>query len=189
MFIKKKIAFSDKKVFGYDFKTNIESCFCKTSKMLFSGKINHDGTIDEMRSDSFSKTELWSYIYYLYYYNNSDIEEFIAMKTKEKADAVKFYNVVASVSNGQTIDININFIGPLTSKMLITFINRIITNYPNDELVNPMFDYLKILSQKHILTKLSGIKLITGKDKGEFEIVEGDAVNNANIKISLNKTI
>ena len=189
MFIKKKISFSNKNIFGYNFKTNIEYCFCKTSKMLFSGKINHDGTIDEMRSDAFTKTELWSYIYYLYYYNNSDIDEFIAMKTENKADAMKFYNVVATVSTGNTVDINKNTIGILTPKLLITFINRIIVNYPDDDIVNPIFDYLKILSKKQILTKLSGIKLMTGKTQGEFEVVQGNAVNNANIKISLNKTI
>lgn len=191
MFVKKKIAFSDKKIFGYNFKSNIDYCFCKTSKMLFAGKINYDGTIDETKADTFSKSELWSYIYYLYYYNNSDIDEFIAMKSKDtnKADAINFYNVIASVSSGQSVDISINPIGLLTTKSLITFINRILTNYEDDEIVNPMFDYLKILSQKHILTKLSGIKLVTGKESGEFEIVQGNAINNANIKISLNKTI
>jgi len=189
MFVKKKIAFADKKIFGYNFKPNIDYCFCKTSKMLFAGKVNYDGTIDETKSDTFSKSELWSYIYYLYYYNNSDVDEFIAMKSNNKADAIKFYNIIASVSTGQTVDISINPIGILTTKLLITFINRILTNYSDDEIVNPMFDYLKILSQKHILTKLSGIKLVTGKESGEFEVVQGNAINNANIKISLNKTI
>jgi hypothetical protein len=188
MFIKKKLAFSDKKVFGYNFRTSIEYCFTKTAKMLFAGKVNYDGTIDETKSDTFTLTELWAYIYYLYYYNNSDLDEFKAMKSKDtgKADAINFYNVVASVSTGQPVDIRLGSHLTLNSKLLISFINKIILTY-NDDLVNPMFDYLKVLSQKHIITKLSGIKLVTGQTNGEFEVVQN--TKNANIKIELRKTI
>jgi hypothetical protein len=176
MFEKQKLQFSNKSVFGYAFKNNIDDCFCKTSKMLFAGKINPDGTVDESRADTFKKSELWSYIYYMYYYNNSDLDEFKAMRTKKtgQANAILFYDVVKTVVDRRTVDINSaheQSVKPLNTLYLIKFINNIIAD-SGDELVNPVIDYLKMLLSKKALLNLKGIKLVTGSQSGKFEIVD-----------------
>lgn len=188
MFDKKLISFSTKSIFGYTFKNSIDECFCKTSKMLFAGKINPDGTIDPAQSDAFKKSELWSYIYYIYYYNNNDIDEFKAMKSKKdgKADAVAFYNVVATIGKHALTSISSKSPETLDTKTLIAFINAVIVNNEED-LVNPIFDYLKVITEKKVLMNLEGIKLVTGKNASTFEIVHGQAAKNANIKVSLYK--
>ena len=190
MFEKKKLSFANKKIFGYSFKNTLDNCFFRVSKMLFSGKIEPNGMIDKSQADAFKLSELWSYIYYLYYYNNSDIEEFKLMKTAKTglADAVMFYNVVKTVVNREYYDLissndELHIFNPLS---LIKFINYIIVAH-KDELVNPVFDYLQILINDKILTNMNGIKLVTGKNSSSiFDIVNSKntkAHNAANIKI------
>lgn len=188
MFEKKKTAFSDKTVFGYNFKATIDECFCKVSKMLFMNKINTDGTIDESKADICKKSELWSYIYYLYHYNSSDIDEFKAMKVKDKANAVAFYNMVRSIIDQHEFDLvtSINK-KPITVLNLIKFINYVIVNYSelekDKDLVNPIIDYLKVMMTKqHIPPHMPSIKFVTGDKNSKF--VVGDE---ANIKIKLYK--
>lgn len=188
MFEKQKLQFSNKSVFGYAFKNNIDDCFCKTSKMLFAGKINPDGTIDESRADTFKKSELWSYIYYMYYYNSDDVDEFKAMRKKRtgQANAVLFYDVVKTVVDRQTVDINSaagDLVKPLNTMYLIKFINNVIADN-DDKMLNPVIDYLKMLLSKKALLNLKGIKLVTGNQSGKFQIVDE---KNANIKVGIQK--
>jgi hypothetical protein len=180
MFEKKEINFGSKKYFG-NFKNNLDTCFCKTSKMLFSGKLNMDGTIDEDKVDTFTRADLWSYIYYIYYYNNSDVQEFKLMKTKKTglANATFFYTIVTSVVH-RTSEPKLE---ALKSQDLIKFINYII-EYNQDQLVNPIFDYLKVLQDKRMIRNLEGFKLITGNSSGEIKVVNANSPN-ANIKIGL----
>lgn len=188
MFDKKKISFKTKTVFGYNFKNSIDQCFCVTSKMLFSGKINYDGTIDPSQADAFKKSELWSYIYYMYYYNNVDIEEFIAMKREDKADAVSFYNVVTAVAKTYTANISESALPapPIDALSLINFINKIIV-VNGDDLVNPIFDYLKVITERKVMDNFKGIKLITGDKVQDIQVMRGPQAKNANIKIGIHK--
>ena len=192
MYEKSKLSFKNKAIFGYNFKNSIDECFCRVSKMLFSGKINPDGMISEERSDAFRKSELWSYIYYIYHYNNSDVDEFKAMKTKKTglASAIMFYNVVNTVSERESYDLSSSFdeAKPFSTLTLIKFLNYIIIDNEN-ELVNPIFDYLKVMMDKKILTNMEGIKLVTNKNgqNGKFDILMGNAVKNANVKIGLQR--
>jgi hypothetical protein len=180
MFVKQKLSFKNKSIFGLTFKNTIDDCFFKVAKMLFSGKINIDGTISIERVDSFGKSELWAYIYYLYYYNNSDVDMFISMKDdKNKASAILFYNVIknANVQSENTPTI--------TSLLLIQFINYVLETDKSD-IVNPIFDYLRVLLDRKITTNMKGFELITGTgaNSNKFEIVHGNAVKDANIKVS-----
>lgn len=192
MFDKKKISFKTKTVFGYNFKNSIDQCFCATSKMLFSGKINHDGTIDPSQADAFKKSELWSYIYYLYYYNNADIEEFSAMKSKEedKADAVAFYNVVHTVAKSFTSNISKSALpaSPIDSLSLINFINKVVV-VNGENLVNPIFDYLKVITERKVLDNFKGVKFIMGDKVQNAQVLRGQAAKNADIKVGIHKTI
>lgn len=189
MFKKHKVAFTNKTIFGHMFKNNIEDCFCKLSKMLFSGKIESDGTIDPSKSDAFSASELWSYVYYLYYYNKSDIDEFAAMKSKKtgRASAAQFYELVKSVTDGAAYSLASSpSPQPINKAGLISFLNSMIRQYGED-LVNPVFDYLRVLIEKPHLMNLKGIKLVTGKS-GEANVqfvTDPKQVEKANIKVSL----
>jgi hypothetical protein len=165
--------------------------------MLFNNKINADGTIEINQVVNFNKAELWAYIYYLFYYNNNNLDEFINMKFKEKASAELFYNVIKSISQENIYDIRNNStairgeILSINMEVLIYFINFIIHKY-NDDLINPVFDYLNVLIKKDVSSKLKGIKLITGLDEpGSLKILVDDGtldksqINNSNIKISI----
>lgn len=189
-FQKKKISFQSKTVFGYNFKNSIDQCFCVTSKMLFSGKINHDGTIDPAQADAYKKSELWSYIYYLYYYNNVDVQEFAAMKYEDKADAVAFYNVVMAVAKSYASNISTSALpaSPIDSLTLIHFINNIIV-VNGEDLVNPIFDYLKVITEKKVLDNFKGVKFVMGDKIQNAQVLRGQAAKNADIKVGIHKTI
>jgi hypothetical protein len=194
MFEKKRIAFSIKRIFGSKFKPSIDICFCTVSKMLFNGKINTDGTIDITQLANLKIDELWSYIYYLYFYNHTNVTVFKSMKneTNGKASAEQFYGTVISMAEVEVETLNINSqpakaFDPTT---LIIFINEVIEEF-GKELINPVFDYLGILLKKNILTRLSGITIKTNEtsnsvDNNKIKIVTDNAgIKNANVKFSL----
>lgn len=190
---KKRIAFSRKEIFGIKFKPNIDYCFCTLSKMLFAGKINNDGTIDINQVINFKKEELWSYIYYLYFYNHIDIIVFKSMINSKtgKASAAQFYSTVNIDTKSEDIDINIQA-KPFEITTLIIFINNVIEEF-SKELINPIFDYLGILLKKNILTRIAGITIKTNNNPlsntntgNRIKIVTDNAsIENANVKIKL----
>jgi len=174
-FVKQKLAFNNKTIFGLNFKNSIEDSFCKTSKMFFTGKINLDGRIYEQQPDAFKKSELWAYIYYLYYYNNSDVDIFRRMKSQNnQANAILFYNTVKNTN------IEEETVPQITTLQLIQFINMVLDQ---EDIINPMFDYLHVLLDRKVIPNLSGFELKTGKNSNNFEIVPVNS-KNANIKVS-----
>jgi hypothetical protein len=178
MFQKRKVAFKNQDIFGANFQPAVDPCFCMVSKMLFHGKIEIDGTLDISKEVMFSKKELWSYIYYLYYHNHTNMEIFQKMKDRKsgKASAEKFYETIyGDATIIQSVDVT----------SLVLFINNLIRS--NEELVNPVIDYLKVIIQKNIMSRISGVSVITGKDgKSGFEIVTNPKeAEQANVKISL----
>lgn len=196
MFEKQRIAFSRKEIFGLKFKPTIDICFCTVSKMLFNGKINTDGTIDINQAVNLKKDELWSYIYYLYFYNHTNVTVFESMKNKEngKASAEQFYAAVVSMAEDELETSNTNAntqpAKPFDPTTLIIFINEVIEEF-GKELINPIFDYLGILLKKNVLTRLSGITIKTNEnsntiDNNKIRIVTDNAgIKNANVKFSL----
>jgi len=161
---KKAVSFTTQEVFDLGFKPDIESCFCIVSKLLFRNVINADGSIDMEQLVNVRKRELWSYIYYLYQYNNGTLPEFMAMKNKStgKADGLLFYQVV--YNDGANVNANTNAKVGTPKKLgndigrLVYFINTVVhTN--KDDLINPVIDYLKQLMKKELYTKLSEIKI------------------------------
>lgn len=198
MFEKKRIAFSRKEIFGTKFKSSIDDCFCVVSKMLFNDKINLDGTIDITQAANLKKEELWSYIYYLYFYNHTNVTIFTSMTNPDngKASAEKFYSAVISLTEdeNETTDTNSNTNSkPVKSfdvTTLIIFVNEVIEEF-GKELVNPIFDYLSVLMKKNVLTRLSGITIKTGdnastQSENKIKIVTDNAdIANANVKFRL----
>jgi hypothetical protein len=177
MYTKQRIAFSKKELFGNHFKPGMDSCFCRVSRLVFEGKINPDGTIDINKSGQFTKDDLWSYIYYLFFYNNTNIPVFTSMVNQNngKASAPLFYQ---AVFNSESTPLNADI------PTLILFINETLNKY-GDELVNPIFDYLKVIMQKNIINKISGISVFANNSKTGFEIVtNAEKIKNANVKIN-----
>jgi hypothetical protein len=176
MYTKQRIAFSKKELFGNHFKPGMDACFCRVSRLVFEGKIMPDGMIDAANIRGLGKDDLWSYIYYLFFYNNTNIPVFTSMVNQDngKASAPLFYQAVFQTENT-----------PLNADVptLIIFINSTIEKY-GAELVNPIFDYLKvILNTKNIASKISGISVIA-RNSG-FEIVtDPQKIQNANVKIT-----
>lgn len=171
--LKKKVAFSNQAVFDVGFKTDLESCFCTVSKMLFKNIINIDGSIDMEQLVNTRKKELWAYIYYLYQYNNATIKEFNDMKhpSSGKADGQLFHNVVYSDDDTNSAPQRIG----TDIVRLVYFINKTIHTYKQD-LVNPVIDYLNQLMKKEMFTKLSEIKV---------QMVPKDNSRKNNVRIGL----
>lgn len=189
MYEKSRVAFSRKEIFGNKFKPNINACFCTVSKMLFGDMINTDGTIDIDKSVNLSKEELWSYIYYLYFYNNTNVKVFKSMKNEDngKASAAHFYDTVISMV-ADAEDDETKPAKPFDTTTLIIFINNVLEEF-GKELINPIFDYLGIILKKNIISRISGISIKTGNESsnsGKIKIVTDEKdVANANVKFSL----
>ena len=182
MYTKQRIAFSKKELFGNHFKPGIDACFCRVSRLVFENKINSNGTIDINKAGQLTRDDLWSYVYYLYFYNNTNIPTFTTMVNQNngKASAPLFYQAIfGSESTPLNVDV----------PTLILFINESLEKY-GDELVNPIFDYLKVITQKNIMSKISGISVFANNNgsKTGFEIVtNAEKIKNANVKINVVK--
>ncbi len=169
LFKKKAVSFSTQEVFDLGFKPDVETCFCAVSKLLFRNVINVDGSIDMEQLVNVKKRELWSYIYYLYQYNNATIPEFIAMKNPStgRADGMLFYQAVyvdANANANPNSNTNASNNSKVAKKLgtdivrIVYFINTMVHTY-KDDLVNPVIDYLKQLMKKEMFTKLSEVKV------------------------------
>jgi hypothetical protein len=161
LFKKKAVAFSTQEVFDVGFKPDVEACFCTVSKLMFRNVINIDGSIDMQQMVNVKKRELWSYIYYLYQYNNGNLPEFVAMKNPStgRADGMLFYQVVyGDDSNGASANSKTPRKLGTDIARLVYFINKLVHTY-KDDMINPVIDYLKQLMKKEVFTKLSEIKV------------------------------
>lgn len=196
MFEKARVAFTKKEVFGTKFTPAIDTCFCTVSKMVYNDKINPDGTIDINKNGSLSLKELWSYVYYLHFYNHTNVPVFKSMTNQKngKANAVLFYTAVTAFVENVDEDTEEKPAKPFDNTTLIIFINNVIEEF-GKQLVNPIFDYLQVLLKKNVLTRISGITLVTGKDDvgnnatssaNKIRIVtDPNSVANANVKVKL----
>lgn len=186
LFKKKAVSFSTQEVFDVSFKPDMEACFCMVSKLLFRNVINVDGSIDMEQMVNVKKRELWSYIYYLYQYNNGTLPEFIAMKNPStgKADGMLFYQVVyiddgnVKASNGNSNANEPKKLGTDIAR-LVYFINKVVHTY-KDDMINPVIDYLKQLMKKEVLAKLSEVKI-------EMAQLPGNSKKNVRVGFELTK--
>lgn len=197
MYEKQKVAFTNKEIFGTKFSSNIDTSFCTVSKMLFANIINIDGSIDMSKVSSLKKEQLWSYIYYMFYFNNKNEKtpEFVSMKTEKnnKANAVKFYEVVlATVQKDYPAkNIGVGKPYPFDENTLVYFINIIVHKY-NNSLVNPVIDYLNQILSKEIIPTLGSLSIKTGNNSGTGNnvtiITDPAKMSNANVKVNFKVT-
>lgn len=154
--------------------------------MLFENHINIDGTINVDTASLLRKYEIWSYIYYLYYYNHSVIQEFADMKNAKtgKASAMQFYDVVRRVVQNPLIPETSDNVVPFDVNTLIFFVNKMINTYGNN-MMNPVVVYLqKLLENKCAARKLQGLTLVTGRPPNEVEVLhDHEQISNANVSI------
>ncbi len=176
--------FKNMGVFDKKFKNDIESCTCLVSKMLFAKKINVDGSIDVDNMNTLRKHELWSYIYYLYYFNNTSIDEFASMKgNRGVASAENFYKTVKAYVDNKYVFNKSPQEKSVTSfdvQTLAYFINSIVHQYGND-LANPIINYVKdLLKTRSPIFNSFAVKT---NSNSKIEILQGNAAKNANVKI------
>lgn len=171
MFKKAKLSFKSIGVFDKEFKPNIDNVYCVIARMVFEGHINPDGSINDNRASYLRKYQLWSYIYYLYYYNSSTVDIFAEMKdSKGKASAVEFYDAVARVvQNPFSSDYT-----PFDVNTLIYFINKITHEY-GDLVRNPVVDFISSLQSKQV--------------QSEFKKLTVTGIPQSNIKMNVRRTI
>jgi len=195
------VSFSNAALFDKKFKSDIETCSCTVGKMFFSKKINIDGSIDVDNMVNLRKFELWSYIYYLYYFNNTSIQEFSSMKNPRdgKASAENFYRTVRDVVDNQFVE-KINkesekneVVVPLDPRTLSYFINLIIHRY-EDDLTNPIINYVQELVERvkgAPGAKFNSLVIKTGENKdikispGFGKNANANAAKNANVKVNV----
>lgn len=186
MYQKSKLSFKNQTIFEKAFRPNIDKAFCVVSKMMFFNTINVDGSINPEKESQLHKYELWSYIYYLYYYNNTSVEEFARMKNPDngKANAVRFYRSVQEVVQNSFVPDD--KILPFDVRTLSFFINTLIHKYGND-LRNPVVDYLQqLLNNKEAMAQLKKFTLVTGQPPGNVSIVtDPQNVRRSNIRVTL----
>lgn len=186
---KSRLTFGTQAVFER-FTPAVDAAFCVVSRMMFFDKIEVDGTIREADLSRLRVGELWSYIYYLYYYNSSSVEEFVRMKeggeglNKGKASALLFYrSVQKEVSNQFVGDEDIV---PFDVNTLAYFINKVILRY-GVNLRNPIVDYLKrIMDSKEAMERIRRFTLVTGRQPGNVVVVtDPKEVAEADIRVEV----
>lgn len=174
MFKRAKLSFGNQAVFEKDFKPAIDNAFCVVSKMMWFNRINIDGSINMEQSAFLKKHELWSYIYYLYYYNHSSLDVFSKMKNQDngKASAYLFWSVVADVVQNQFALENKEKTVPFDANTLIYFVNLMVQKYGED-LTNPVVQYLRqLVNNPQALAQLQKFTVVTGRPPGSFEMTK-----------------
>jgi hypothetical protein len=176
MFKKAKLSFKSAGVFDKEFKPNIDNVYCVIARLVFEGHINPDGSINDDQAGYLKKYQLWSYIYYLYYYNSSTVDIFSEMKdSKGKASAVEFYDAVARVvENPFSSDYT-----PFDVNTLIYFINKVTHEYEN-RMRNPVIDFIERLQGQRVQNGLKKLTLITGVQGIEPDNIKINVRRNTN---------
>lgn len=173
---KHRTSFANHAIFGPNFKSGQRAAEIVTADLLLKNKLNIDGTINENLIVDIQESELWSYIYYLYSYNNSKINEFMRMKgdDEKKASAEHFYDVVRSVveNTGYKTQYAVT---KLNNHDLIMFIKKMISKYGSD-LYNPVVlrfqefidhYYAQFINELDVVVRTgsNGVKIVRDEDK------------------------
>lgn len=189
----KTVPFSNKDVYGKQFRPGIKLVFPIVAKMLFDDKINSSGGINADKSDNIDKTELFSYIYYLWYYNKSNIFPFTKMHDgKDKASGDLFYNYVQkTIKNDDLYNVTqTKNITQIDVSGLIYFINKTINeNY--GKILIPVIDHLQKLLREETQKSVNSVSIktgITNKDMlYQAKLLNEKNEDNSDIKIKFFK--
>jgi hypothetical protein len=125
----KKVNFASKAVFGDNFSPGNQKSVAILGSILDNNLLKTDGTIAIEDIPKWKKSEIWSYIYYLWYHNRTKIEVFKTMThlhgKKEQASAKTFINGLYAIMDRGT-EKNSTLSSIFTKERLIYTTNRIV---------------------------------------------------------------
>lgn len=185
----KTVPFSNKNVYGKQFKPGLKLVFPVVAKMLFDNKINITGGINSDNADGISRDELFSYIYYLWVYNKSNISPFTKLHdSRGLASGDLFYNTIKQVITDNP-EYNVRKSHDITAidiSGLIYFINKTVNdNY--GKIIIPVVDHLNNLLKEESKKSFDGVTIKTGKFSNNMryqaEVLTDINSNNSDIKI------
>lgn len=181
--MKKKVAFRNNEVYGKQFRPGIKLVFPIVAKMLFDDKINVSGGINADKSDNINKSELFNYVYYLWYYNKTNIYPFNEMSDeKNHASGTLFYNSIKKiVDNDYQYNVCRNTsVTQISISGLIYFINKIV-NENIDRIIIPIIDHLQILLKDETQKSISSISIKTSSNTNNEKIYKAQLLNDKNV--------
>ncbi len=195
------ITFKTETIFGKSFKPSLGFAITSVGSLLNDDQLKLDGQLSLELITKITKSEVWGYIYYLWYYNHDKINVFISMTdNKNKASAENFSSVMKSyIMNYNVIkQTNVNNSGVFfTKERLINAVNHILKDNPNIHI--PILEQLyKRLANATIQNsvKSNNANVNTNKPEitlGTIEIktngsdiqTDLDKINKSNIKLHL----
>lgn len=186
-FEKHRLSFTShqgKMVFGKNFKSGRKAAVQTASRLLLSDHLMMDGSIDKSHISYLEDADLWSYIYYLYAFNNEHIPEFTQMKGDDGlASAERFYDVVKSMVERSALRIQYR-IERLSIGDLILFIDKIVAKH-SERLVNPVVDHYNEMLLKTHSDSVRNIDVVvrTGREAATV-VSEPQQVKDSDIVIS-----
>ena len=133
----RNITFERVSIFGKSFKPDIAQCICRVGKLLNDGSININGTLNIGDMSKVRKSDLWSYIFYLWYHNKE--EGYIVFDSmsivkygKRRVDAEKAAATIYKYfdANEKKKFKSANPVSAIfTKKNIVAVINKIISEY------------------------------------------------------------
>lgn len=187
-FVKQRVSFSThqgKEMFGEHFKSGQQAATQAAAKLLLTDALNTDGTININNIAYLHDYDLWSYIFYLYCYNNEHINEFIQMKGENgKASAELMYDVVRSRVENTGLKTHYD-LKKMSVPDLIKFV-KVIVDKHGTELVNPVVDHYNMLLQANFEEAFKNIDVVvrTGKENAKI-VTNSKDVQNSDIVIKI----
>jgi hypothetical protein len=122
-----KTNFHDKQIFGQGFQPGLKSCMPGIGTLFQEDILKLDGTINLERMGKVTKTVVWTYIYYLWYYNKETVEVFKKMtddsQKVKKASATLFSVAVKEYIQKQNPDKILSKARTFSKENLVSFVN------------------------------------------------------------------
>lgn len=130
-----EVTFNTSSVFGKGFVPNRKVIVACVRNMLNTGFIKLDGHISNENLNKIRKSQLWSYIYYLWWYNKDKIDLFDKMSNykqkKTKASSKMFCIQIHEVMKSNNITISSTLMNTFKKENISFCINNIIVQYKN----------------------------------------------------------
>jgi hypothetical protein len=163
----KNVSFGSKTVFGSRFQPGIKNAIGVVGSLLNTGALRLEGSIDPSDVSKIRKHQIWSYIYYLWYYNRDKIEIFEKMSNyegkKAKATAKTFLTSFYDMMDKTGLEINSStqLITIFNKERIVDTLNKILEKYPDISIPVLQKLYKKLINSGKIpgLEKVSSSQL------------------------------
>lgn len=197
------ISFNTKSVFGRKFTPGIKVCVGVVGSMMNKSLLQVDGTISQDIAQKVRKSEIWSYVYYLWYYNKDVIRVFEDMTSfeqkKPKAIGEKFAIVFADLMEKSGIDkgtTDMQLKSVFTKERILITLNKLVRDNPSIKIPILQRLYKQLLNSvdlknsvmKNMQVRLNQVQVRTAKN-AQNNVKWGDNVKNADVKIQIGVNI